>query len=153
MPPFIYEKLGVKLEHIMIDEFQDTSSLQYENFKPLLEESLASGHSSLVVGDVKQSIYRWRNSDSSLLSHRIDQDFESYVRRITLGDNWRSASQIVAFNNALYPLLSKRFSQIFEAITRNTSMMHTALSSGAEQLVERLLELSRSFERNYTDVV
>ncbi|KGN72084.1 exodeoxyribonuclease V subunit beta [Porphyromonas sp. COT-239 OH1446] len=151
--PFIYEKLGVKLEHIMIDEFQDTSSLQYENFKPLLEESLASGHSSLVVGDVKQSIYRWRNSDSSLLSHRIDQDFESYVRRITLGDNWRSARQIVAFNNALYPLLSRRFSQIFEAITRNTSIMRTALSSGAEQLVERLLEFSKSFERNYADVV
>ena len=61
--PFIYEKLGVRFEDFLLDEFQDTSRIQWENFSPLLHNADASGFPSLVVGDVKQSIYRWRGSD------------------------------------------------------------------------------------------
>ena len=65
--PFIYEKVGNRYENFMIDEFQDTSIIQWNNFKPLIENSMAEGHDNLVVGDVKQSIYRWRNSDWKIL--------------------------------------------------------------------------------------
>jgi ATP-dependent helicase/nuclease subunit A len=66
--PYIYERTGNRYSHIMLDEFQDTSVFQYGNFRPLLENSLASGNENLVVGDVKQSIYRWRNSDWNILA-------------------------------------------------------------------------------------
>ena len=61
--PFIYEKTGNEYNVFMIDEFQDTSTIQYRNFKPLLENSIAQGYNSIVAGDVKQSIYRWRNGE------------------------------------------------------------------------------------------
>ena len=65
--PFIYEKVGNRYENFMIDEFQDTSIIQWNNFKPLIDNSMAEGFDNLVVGDVKQSIYRWRNSDWKIL--------------------------------------------------------------------------------------
>ena len=65
---FVLEKAGIRYRHIMIDEFQDTSSLQWENFMPLTEEIVASGGTALFVGDVKQSIYRWRGGDWDILA-------------------------------------------------------------------------------------
>lgn len=99
---FIYEKIGVNIHHHMIDEFQDTSALQYENFKPLLEESLASNNENLIVGDVKQSIYRFRNSDSNILSTQIDKDFGNQINTHNMECNWRSRENIINFNNNLY---------------------------------------------------
>ena len=61
--PFIYEKVGNTFENYMIDEFQDTSVIQWKNFRQLIDNSMAQGFENLVVGDIKQSIYRWRNSD------------------------------------------------------------------------------------------
>ena len=87
----------------MIDEFQDTSALQWKNLQPLLENSMAEGYDNLVVGDVKQSIYRWRNSDWKILgvelNRRIDND---RIRSIPLTGNWRSLSGIIRFNNTLF---------------------------------------------------
>ena len=60
---FVYEKIGTQIDTVMIDEFQDTSRMQWENFHLLLEESLAQKEGSLIVGDIKQSIYRWRNGE------------------------------------------------------------------------------------------
>lgn len=150
--PFIYEKLGAKLEHLMIDEFQDTSSLQYENFRPLLENGLASGQESLVVGDVKQSIYRWRNSDSSLLAYRIGEDFPESFSRTTLIENWRSTPEIVAFNNALYPLLAARLSEIFSAVASGAAQTMEAITPESEATRERLGRLGRIFVDHYADV-
>ena len=65
---FIYEKIGTQLKYIMIDEFQDTSCLNWETLRPLVLESIDSGNRSVVVGDVKQSIYRWRNGDWRILN-------------------------------------------------------------------------------------
>lgn len=101
--PFIYEKTGTQVDHYMIDEFQDTSGMQWYNFRPLIRESLAHVRKNLIVGDVKQSIYRFRNSDWKLLDQQVRQDFaEEVVKEETLKDNWRSGHFIVEFNNALF---------------------------------------------------
>ncbi len=101
--PFIYEKTGTRIDHYMIDEFQDTSGMQWKNFRPLIEESLAADRPNLIVGDVKQSIYRFRNSDWKLLDEQVRLDFtERQVREDTLQENWRSLRYIVEFNNAFF---------------------------------------------------
>ena len=101
--PFVYEKIGSRLNHFMIDEFQDTSTMQWNNFRPLLEESLASGNFNLIVGDVKQSIYRWRNSDWRLLEEQIEHDFlKPNIQQHVLGTNWRSDANIIHFNNQFF---------------------------------------------------
>ena len=100
--PFIYEKLGVRFNHFLLDEFQDTSVVQWENFKPLLANSVSEGYSNIIVGDVKQSMYRWRNSDWNLLDKEIEENFKGKVEVITLKENWRSTQSIVNFNNEFF---------------------------------------------------
>ena len=103
--PFIFEKIGTQLEHVMIDEFQDTSSIQWQNFKVLLLECMShAGSESLIVGDVKQSIYRWRSGDWRLLN-AIDQEFphsEDVLDIRPLETNYRSERNIINFNNAFF---------------------------------------------------
>jgi len=122
--PFLYEKIGAKIRHHMIDEFQDTSRLQYDNFHPLLQEAMASGNDSLIVGDAKQSIYRFRNSDSTLLTRVVPKDFAQSIRQTSLQDNWRSVPEIIKFNNQLYqqiiPLLNRLFTKCIEALPNST---------------------------------
>jgi len=106
--PFIYEKTGTRIAHYMIDEFQDTSGMQWSNFRPLLKDSLDSGRANLIVGDVKQSIYRFRNSDWTLLDRQVKVDFQNRAIEKNLDVNWRSCRHIVQFNNMLFnavPLL------------------------------------------------
>lgn len=101
--PFVYEKTGVHIDNFMIDEFQDTSVLQWKNFRPLIGNSLADGKFNLVVGDVKQSIYRWRNSDWKLLDEQLQHDFRpEQLNEENLDTNWRSDKNIVAFNNTFF---------------------------------------------------
>jgi ATP-dependent helicase/nuclease subunit A len=101
--PFIYEKIGNSFEHYMIDEFQDTSAIQWNNFKPLIDNSLALGFENLVVGDVKQSIYRWRNSDWKIFDKVIDREIGAErIKTETLDTNYRSRENIVAFNNMIF---------------------------------------------------
>lgn len=99
--PFIYEKTGTRFDHYMLDEFQDTSRLQWENFKPLLGETISRGKSNLIVGDIKQSIYRWRGADLTLLGEELQRSFPKAVLDPLKG-NWRSSANIVNFNNAFY---------------------------------------------------
>lgn len=108
--PFIYERVGGRIRHYMIDEFQDTSGIQWDNFRALLLEAIAQqgsdGHSleSYLVGDVKQSIYRFRGTDSSLLNSGVeqDEDFKSQITSCALENNWRSDHNIVEFNNQFF---------------------------------------------------
>ncbi len=101
--PFIYEKTGTRFQHYMIDEFQDTSRLQWDNFRPLLQNSVSDGHNALIVGDVKQSIYRWRNSDWKLLSDQVNIDFAAHgLTNLTLDTNWRSSENVITFNNCIF---------------------------------------------------
>ena len=105
--PFIYEKIGTRFDHYLLDEFQDTSHVQWENFKPLLADANSKGGRNLVVGDVKQSIYRFRNSDYSILDSEVPKDFDGYINNTPLNSNFRSGRNIVEFNNNLFAALAE----------------------------------------------
>lgn len=103
--PFIFEKIGAHLEHIMIDEFQDTSTIQWKNFKVLLQEAMShEGSTNLIVGDVKQSIYRWRNGDWRLLAGIKDEfpHADQVIDEKPLNTNYRSSRNVIDFNNAFF---------------------------------------------------
>jgi ATP-dependent helicase/nuclease subunit A len=105
----------------MIDEFQDTSTLQWKNFQPLLDNSLSAGKFNLVVGDVKQSIYRWRNSDWKLLDEQILTDFRpEQLHEENLETNWRSDKNIIDFNNSFFrraaQLLQSKLNENLQAV-------------------------------------
>ncbi len=108
--PFIYEKIGTQLDSIMIDEFQDTSTVQWENFKVLIEECLSRGDgNTLVVGDVKQSIYRWRSGDWRILNN-IEGEFKNKAFPLdikTLGTNYRSERRVIEFNDLFFEMAAQ----------------------------------------------
>ncbi len=119
--PFIYEKVGSFYHHFLIDEFQDTSGFQWQNFKPLVENSLAEGYSNMVVGDVKQSIYRWRGGDWKLLLDGIQNEMpDGYIQAAELAHNFRSKYHVVTFNNQLFAtaagMLKNKLSEIISAV-------------------------------------
>jgi ATP-dependent exoDNAse (exonuclease V) beta subunit len=121
--PYIYERVGERYNHFLIDEFQDTSVLQWQNFVPLLENGLSKGNFSMVVGDGKQSIYRFRNGEVQqfqqlpklYLSETLPWLREKeaiFERNYELGElkvNRRSSREIVQFNNELFRRLSDSF--------------------------------------------
>jgi ATP-dependent helicase/nuclease subunit A len=109
--PFLYEKIGQRFQHLFVDEFQDTSEIQFSNLKPLLMESMATGQLNLVVGDVKQSIYRWRQGDWRLLHRTLEQYFPGQVQFDALNKSYRSCGEIVRFNNDLFHQLSAVLSE------------------------------------------
>ncbi|SDM20043.1 ATP-dependent exoDNAse (exonuclease V) beta subunit (contains helicase and exonuclease domains) [Daejeonella rubra] len=110
-PSFIWEKTGNKFKHFLFDEFQDTSSFQWMNFLPLVKNAIAEGSpgvqaSHLVVGDVKQSIYRWRNGDWRILHSNLKHDLlTDNVKEEELSFNRRSSENVIRFNNFLYQKL------------------------------------------------
>ncbi|MFC7669115.1 UvrD-helicase domain-containing protein [Hymenobacter humi] len=129
--PFLYERLGERYEHILIDEFQDTSVLQWNNLLPLVENTLANGHSSLAVGDAKQAIYRWRGGEmeqilrlhqgntAALVARAREEEMRELLRlryetldpvleAKSLQVNYRSAREIVDFNNTFFEAVSIR---------------------------------------------
>lgn len=111
---FLFEKLGTTVNHILIDEFQDTSALQWTNLFPLLEQALASDNEVLIVGDAKQSIYRFRGSESSLFNSlpnvggSSDLLFKNAYKEETLRFNYRSARNIISFNNRFFRELEQQ---------------------------------------------
>ncbi|MDP5140154.1 MAG: UvrD-helicase domain-containing protein, partial [Spirosomaceae bacterium] len=120
--PFIYERLGEKFNHILIDEFQDTSDMQFYNLLPLIENALAGNHFNLVVGDAKQSIYRWRGGKMELIVHLFNKNLgklldnpllsvfqqdqlltaNQFLDPVSLTTNYRSACEIIEFNNDFF---------------------------------------------------
>jgi len=137
--PFIFEKAGLMLKHYLIDEFQDTSEKQWEAFLPLLRETIAYGDNfGMVVGDVKQSIFRWRNGNWRLLAYDIDKQLP--VKRFVLDENWRSRSNIVCFNNSIFRLIP--------------SMLQDYFNQQAGNLMEPIEpNLSTTLTHNYHDVI
>lgn len=141
--PFVYEKSGTRLQHIMIDEFQDTSRVQWQNFRILLKDCMDRGFTNLIVGDVKQSIYRWRDGDWRLLAG-IDKQFEGSqdVLRITsLDTNFRSRRKIVLFNNAFFSLASKMSCLAFS----------DQLADAAQQIVDAYADAEQQVPANKGD--
>ncbi|SFG28453.1 UvrD-helicase domain-containing protein [Pontibacter chinhatensis] len=99
--PFVYEKTGNRYNHFLIDEFQDTSRMHWNNFRPLLDNSIASGNKNLIVGDPKQSIYRWRGGDLRLMLQDVGQQLPN-ASQAQLQHNWRSCKEVIDFNNCLF---------------------------------------------------
>lgn len=117
---FVFEKTGNFTEHIMIDEFQDTSRLQWKNFYILLLECLSKGKECLVVGDVKQSIYRWRNSDWNIFNQELEESLKQYSpKTIPLSTNHRSCSNVINYNNYLFDYAKKVASDSYKELTGN----------------------------------
>ncbi|WP_243518856.1 MULTISPECIES: exodeoxyribonuclease V subunit beta [unclassified Candidatus Cardinium] len=137
--PLLYEKIGYQFHHFLIDEFQDLSLFQWMNIKPLLRNSLAQGYSSLLVGDVKQAIYRWRGSNWKLLNHEVEATFkESRLHHLTT--NQRSQEAIVLFNNHLFKTAANHLVDYLEK--RST-----------DQPIDPLVHEWAQMRRAYIDVV
>lgn len=103
--PFFYEQLGNRYHHILLDEFQDTSVSQWKNLQVLVENAIQTeGNASLIVGDVKQAIYRWRNGDWKILHHQLQDEYgpQGLYQEDPIAFNWRSKAGIVDFNKKLY---------------------------------------------------
>ena len=111
--PFIYERLGEKFKHYFIDEFQDTSKMQWGNLVPLLENGLsATNGSAMLVGDAKQAIYRWRGGEAEQfinLYNEIENPFQVKAEVLSLDTNYRSAIEIVNFNNSFFEYLGETY--------------------------------------------
>ena len=148
--PFLYEKIGTRIEHHMIDEFQDTSRMQYDNFVPLLRNAESQGKDCLIVGDAKQSIYRFRNSDSTLLTSKISTDFKQSIEPTNLSDNWRSVPEIVDFNNALYPLLCAQIRSHFDKLWSKVAGF--GFPEGQEEVKQQLDDELSELLKAYDDV-
>jgi len=132
--PFVFEKMGAYLKHIMIDEFQDTSTIQWNNFRKLLDNCMAQVDShNLIVGDVKQSIYRWRQGDWKLLNN-IEHDFtKEQIKIEPLDTNYRSEENIIRFNNAFFK----------QAVLQTVKELESEGIQGATELVEAYKEIEQ----------
>ena len=143
--PFVYEKIGARLDHYMLDEFQDTSSLQWRNFYPLLMNSIAEGHRNLIVGDVKQSIYRWRGSDWKILKDDIyDQFKEEQLKDETLEFNFRSGVNIIGFNNSFFEYCATQAQRELALGSNDITLVYSAL--------EQKVPHSRKDKMGYVEV-
>lgn len=121
--PFIYERYGTRLNHFLIDEFQDTSLLQWENILPLLNESNSRQNENLIIGDAKQSIYRFRGADPTLITERVPEAFSDRDERgnsIEDNSNYRSERRIVEFNNFIFRGVSKSLQDGIDLLYANT---------------------------------
>ena len=112
---FVFEKIGTTIRNVMIDEFQDTSRMQWDNFRLLLLEGLSQGENSLIVGDVKQSIYRWRNGDWGILNGLKDHIEAFPINVKTLTTNRRSAGNIIEFNNKVFTAACHTLNDIYKS--------------------------------------
>ena len=132
--PFVFEKMGAYLKHIMIDEFQDTSTIQWNNFRKLLDNCMAQVDShNLIVGDVKQSIYRWRQGDWKLLNN-IEHEFtKEQIKIEPLDTNYRSEENIIRFNNAFFK----------QAVLQTVNELESEGIEGATELVEAYKEIEQ----------
>jgi ATP-dependent exoDNAse (exonuclease V) beta subunit len=144
--PFIYERIGEKYHHFLIDEFQDTSVMQWQNILPLIHNSLSNGYFNLIVGDGKQSIYRWRGGEveqfsqlpklfsnqelTSIQKERQQALISSYDEE-KLNQNWRSKKEIVEFNNEFFKFLSQNYLGEFSYIYDDLKQEYNKENSGA----------------------
>ncbi|MDD4951921.1 MAG: UvrD-helicase domain-containing protein, partial [Desulfovibrionaceae bacterium] len=144
--PEAYCRLGCRLQHLLIDEFQDTSRLQWAALTPLAEECLAKGGSLFYVGDVKQAIYAWRGGDAELFDQVLAQpglaELAEDPQTEPLPHNWRSRREIVEFNN--------RFFSKFADQERISELAAEVLAKAPQEAVD---DLARSLARQYRDVV
>lgn len=151
---FIYEKIGAKFQHFFFDEFQDTSKMQWENFLPLRDNSISSeGNTFTIVGDPKQSIYRFRGGDSQLMLDIINQKEQTLTppQVINLEHNWRSAKNIVDFNNNLYKNLSQYLKEDHQLIFNEAAQQQAKYNINGRVRVNLIDNLKK--EEFYKEVI
>ncbi len=149
--PFIYERLGIRFHHFLLDEFQDTSHLQWLNMVPLLHESISQGNKNLIVGDPKQSIYRFKNGLAEQFValpeiYNPDNDpkigersayFSSMGVMLPLEDNWRSAKIIVDFNNHFFELLKQELADEFKPFYNSIAQHPKSTKKGYIEIISK----------------
>jgi ATP-dependent exoDNAse (exonuclease V) beta subunit len=164
--PFIYERLGEKYHNYLIDEFQDTSILQWHNLLPLIENSLASFRMNLVVGDSKQAIYRWRSGDAAqfemlpkLIKNKPDPLLDSRERALinhykeeSLRQNHRSSPVIVDFNNRLFTFIAEMLPAACGEAFKNAAQETAKKNKPGMVRIERIAK-GDDEEGNYEDLV
>lgn len=154
--PFIYERLGHRYRHFLVDEFQDTSVLQWMNLLPLIDESLSGAGFSMVVGDGKQSIYRWRGGKVEQFTHLPDiyrddlgelsenegrllderqQNLTSQAEKFSLGKNYRSTPEVVDFNNGLFRSIAEKSSEEIKLVYEGLEQVPHRSESGYVQAI------------------
>lgn len=161
--PFIYERLGTRFKHFLLDEFQDTSRLQWLNMVPLIRESISSNNKNLIVGDPKQSIYRFKNGLAEQFValpkiynpeefadiEEFSNYFEKMGKTIPLTGNWRSAVEIVEFNNRFFKEFKSKLSEIqrefYDSIHQTPEKNHKGYVKIQSQKVKKV-ELETSIE-------
>ena len=152
--PFVYERLGERYSNYLIDEFQDTSVLQFQNLLPLIDNSLAAGHFTMLVGDGKQAIYRWRggeveqfamlprvyaHQDNPLVMEREAALVRNYDPRV-LDKNYRSRREVIEFNNDVFRLLSSRLNEKYRRIYEKQEQGFNEHNTGGFVQVEFITE-------------
>ncbi|MFP5471029.1 MAG: UvrD-helicase domain-containing protein, partial [Bacteroidia bacterium] len=141
--PFLYERIGERYNHYLLDEFQDTSVLQWNNMLPLVDDSLSKGNENLLVGDAKQAIYRFRNGDVEQfvslpkLPHKPNENYDFFekslernIQKESLKTNYRSYSTIIEFNNLLFSELIKRLNDYQKEIYKDVAQEKTDKHGG-----------------------
>ncbi len=160
--PYIYERLGEKFKHYFIDEFQDTSIMQWSNLIPLVANALASADeqgnsgSLMLVGDIKQAIYRWRGGEAEQLMNLISQEDKPFVippSVHSLNTNYRSRDEVVTFNNSFFQTVSETLlKEQFQEFYFNGNQQ---LSNGKEggSVIINFLEKSENKDMAYCEAV
>jgi ATP-dependent exoDNAse (exonuclease V) beta subunit len=151
--PFIYERLGERYTNYLIDEFQDTSVLQWQNFLPLIDNALGNGDFTMLVGDGKQAIYRWRggeveqfarlpyvnvDTENELVAEREKSLIRNY-RGLQLSRNFRSKTEIVQFNNVLFRLLTDELSEGYKSIYDQLEQESNLENTGGSIHISRII--------------
>lgn len=150
--PFIYERIGEKFNHYFIDEFQDTSKMQWENLIPLIENALASQNgSAMIVGDAKQAIYRWRGGKAEQFIDLFDQKTQPFHCKQevkTLEENYRSYKDIVDFNNGFFKFVSHQVftAEAYKTLYENAHQNSTKTETGYVSL--NFLEIEKDEDRD-----
>ncbi|MEO1096543.1 MAG: UvrD-helicase domain-containing protein [Bacteroidota bacterium] len=151
--PFVYEKVGSFFNHYLIDEFQDTSAFQWQSFRPLIENSMAEGNQNLLVGDVKQSIYRWRGGDLELLQSQVQEQFgDLQTKVLQLNSNYRSEARVVQFNNAVFKQLPLLFSSKLGDRLKGDSGLGETFDIVYSAVEQKIPEVKLTKQQGYIDI-
>jgi ATP-dependent exoDNAse (exonuclease V) beta subunit len=161
--PFIFERIGARYKHILVDEFQDTSKMQWMNLVPLIHNCLSEGHESLVVGDAKQSIYRWRSGyvEQFIELPKLPAEFEMPFAAKTFDDNkdilplqinFRSSRSVIDFNNTVFPVLASNmpaYADVYkEVIQEIRSNLTGYVRLAGNHLLEKKTEAYENFVKD-----
>ncbi len=152
--PFIYERLGERYKNFLIDEFQDTSVLQWQNFIPLIDNSLAEGHFNMIVGDGKQAIYRFRSgeveqfaclpefykAENLPLYKEREENIKRNFREEFLDQNYRSKKEIIKFNNAFFKVISSKLEPEYQNIYKDLEQKYDQDKSGGYVQIEMIAD-------------